>query len=159
MTPRGLKDPAEVEKAVAAVEGEAQERQRIPDPYLPAVGPDHPDADLLALEAELHRRREESLRIDRSQTPAFERRKATGDNTEIDAIGDHLSAANKLVHETEDRIAATPANTVAGVAIKLRLAAVHMTPIDRPLEDEDLETRLVVTAHDDIERLAEGGAS
>ena len=116
-----------------------------------------PDAELRSLEAELHRRRDEHLLIDRSQVPAFKRRDATGDNTEIDAIGDRLATAGARLCETEDRIAATPARTVAGIAVKLRLGAVHARHTNRSFEDEDLETQIMLSACEDAERLAKGG--
>ena len=117
MTPRGLRGPGEVE-------GEARERQRIPDPMLPEVGPDHPDAKLV----DLWSQRNDML------WPIQLGEVEHDTNEESDAFCEKLT-------ELEVRIATTPAATIVGVGIKSRLLWEHgrherkatpWTPIEAP---------------------------
>ncbi len=106
MTPRGLKDPAEVEKATEAAQEPVPEAQpgRIPDPYLSEVGPDHPDAALV----ELWRQRNDlvwPLRLE-----------------EIDfATPQEEDAYAERITEIDRRIDIPAAATIVGLAIKARL--------------------------------------
>ncbi len=107
MNPQGLKDPEADRKATEAAREAVPEAQpgRIPDPYLPEVGPDHPDAKLV----DLWRQRTNllwPLRLD-----------------EIDFATEVESDAYLArLPEIDRRISATPAATIVGVAIKARLS-------------------------------------
>ncbi len=123
MTPRGLKDPAEGESAAAVAEGEAQQPGRIPDPMLPEVGPDHPDAKLV----DLWRQRNDML------WPV--------QLGEVEHTSEESDDFCEKLTELDERIATMPAATIVGMGIKARLLWEHgshkrkatpWTPIEAP---------------------------
>ena len=77
-------------------------------------------------------------------------------------FAEHLAKAHDKMSETADRqICEIPAQSFAGIAVKLRnVFEFHMNPDPRtvPFEDLDWDKRLLVRALEDAERLAGGAA-
>ncbi len=130
MTPRGMKDPAAVETASAAVE---------------------PDAALAAMETELQRLRDESDRLSARRDQA---RAKGADTTTLDNEQDGVL---ERTCDLQDRIMETPAQSIADIAVKLRLVVRMIGHPGRSFEDEDWEAQLVWRIRDDAERLAKEG--
>ena len=92
----------------------------------------------------------------------------------LDAKADQLEAAHKHSETPEsenqvkalwgasdalkERIAGTPARTIAGVAMKLRLAVQYQDEMNGSTGDHDIDGKAIRSALEDAERLA-GGAS